>query len=422
MLPPKTVSIEDRYSCERQTEQSIEGQLRICNEFAEKNDLRIVDTYIDRAMTGTNDHRPEFQRMLSDSDKPQIWDIVLVYALDRFGRNSIEVAVNKQRLKKNNKILISATQRTSMNIDGSQNLDGIILENVMIGLAEYYSAELSQKIRRGMNESRQKGNYTGGFVLFGYRVENKKLVIHEDEAQIVRQIFSDYASNKKVTNILKELQDKNGLIIRYYKCNSKKRKKQDCSLNAFRKEVIESLVINTTLEVFASDTNLRTLAEKIAERQLIRLNNCSVLNILQEEHTKVSQAIENILKNAEQGLITKSIQERLQQLEEKQSSLHEKIEIEKSKTRLVLKPEDITQYIRKALQKKPRELIDLLVKEVIVFNDKIQIIYNYTKNPDDLDHQDFIFYSTNSIFKLIRKKSYIPEETVSCEYKIECIA
>ena len=97
-------------------------------------------------MTGTNDHRPEFQRMLSDSDKPQIWDIVLVYALDRFGRNSIEVAVNKQRLKKNNKILISATQRTSMNIDGSKNLDGIILENVMIGLAEYYSAELSQNL------------------------------------------------------------------------------------------------------------------------------------------------------------------------------------------------------------------------------------------------------------------------------------
>ena len=129
----KYAVIYARYSCERQTEQSIEGQPRVCNGFVEKNDLRIVDTYIDRAMTGTNDHRPEFQRMLSDSDKPQIWDIVLVYALDRFGRNSIEVAVNKQRLKKNNKILISATQRTSMNIDGSQNLDGIILENVMIG-------------------------------------------------------------------------------------------------------------------------------------------------------------------------------------------------------------------------------------------------------------------------------------------------
>ena len=184
----KYAVIYARYSCERQTEQSIEGQLRICNEFAEKNDLRIVDTYIDRAMTGTNDHRPEFQRMLSDSDKPQIWDIVLVYALDRFGRNSIEVAVNKQRLKKNNKILISATQRTSMNIDGSKNLDGIILENVMIGLAEYYSAELSQRYEEDYTKTERKGLYSGGFIPFGYTVKDRKVYVDEDKAEIVRFI------------------------------------------------------------------------------------------------------------------------------------------------------------------------------------------------------------------------------------------
>ena len=137
----KSAVIYARYSSERQSEQSIEGQLRVCNEFAQRNDLRIVGTYIDRAMTGTNDHRAEFQQMLSDSDSPQEWEIVLVYALDRFGRNSVEIAINKQRLHKNGKILISATQRTSQNIDGSQNLDGIILENVMIGIAEYYSTE-----------------------------------------------------------------------------------------------------------------------------------------------------------------------------------------------------------------------------------------------------------------------------------------
>lgn len=95
----KTAVIYARYSSERQTEQSIEGQLRVCHDFAKQNDLAIVDTYIDRAMTGTNDNRAAFQRMLSDSDKAK-WDIVLVYALDRFGRNSIEVAVNKQRLQK----------------------------------------------------------------------------------------------------------------------------------------------------------------------------------------------------------------------------------------------------------------------------------------------------------------------------------
>ena len=128
----KGAVIYARYSSERQNEQSIEGQLRICNQYAEANGLTILDTYIDRAMTGTNDHRPAFQQMLSDSEKPVPWDIVLVYAIDRFGRNSIEIAVNKQRLKKNHKTLISATQRTSENIDGSKNLDGILLENVYI--------------------------------------------------------------------------------------------------------------------------------------------------------------------------------------------------------------------------------------------------------------------------------------------------
>ena len=137
----KGAVIYARYSSEKQNEQSIEGQLRICNQYAEANGLTIMDTYIDRAMTGTNDHRPAFQQMLADCEKAVPWDVVIVYAIDRFGRNSIEIAVNKQRLKKHNKTLVSATQRTSENIDGTKNLDGILLENVYIGLAEYYSEE-----------------------------------------------------------------------------------------------------------------------------------------------------------------------------------------------------------------------------------------------------------------------------------------
>lgn len=201
----KSAIIYARYSSEKQTEQSIEGQLRVCYEFAKKNDLTIVDEYIDRATTGTNDNRYAFQKMLADSDKAK-WEIVLVYALDRFGRNSIEVAINKQRLKKNNKILISATQKTSTNIDGTQNLDGIILENVMIGIAEYYSAELSQKVKRGQNESRRKGNFCGGFVLYGYKIVDKKPVIDENESTVVRLIFERYNEGKIVREILEELQ------------------------------------------------------------------------------------------------------------------------------------------------------------------------------------------------------------------------
>ena len=84
----KTAVIYARYSCDNQTEQSIEGQLRVCNDYAERNGILIVETYIDRAMTDTNDMRPDFQRMMKDSGKRQ-WNYVLVYKLDRFSRKQV---------------------------------------------------------------------------------------------------------------------------------------------------------------------------------------------------------------------------------------------------------------------------------------------------------------------------------------------
>ena len=90
----KTAVIYARYSSDSQSEQSIEGQLRICNDYAERNGILIVDTYIDRAMTGTNDLRPDFQRMLKDSAKKQ-WNYVLVYTLDRFSRDKYETTIHK---------------------------------------------------------------------------------------------------------------------------------------------------------------------------------------------------------------------------------------------------------------------------------------------------------------------------------------
>ncbi len=203
----KNAIIYARYSSERQTEQSIEGQLRVCNDYAARNGLNIIDSYIDRALTGTNDNRPAFQKMLSDCEKSKAFEIVLVYAIDRFGRNSIEIAVNKQKLKKNGKTLISATQRTSENIDGTKNLDGILLENVYIGLAEYYSAELSQKVSRGLQENLNKGLFTGGYVLYGYKVQNKKLFINESEAAVVLEMFNMYANGAMAKEIVATLKE-----------------------------------------------------------------------------------------------------------------------------------------------------------------------------------------------------------------------
>lgn len=122
----KTAVIYARYSSDRQTEQSIEGQLHVCNDYAERNNLVIVGTYIDRAMTGTNDNRDDFQRMLKDSDK-KAWDYVLVYKLDRFSRNKYEMAIHRKHLKDNGIKILSVME----NIPDSP--EGILLESLLEG-------------------------------------------------------------------------------------------------------------------------------------------------------------------------------------------------------------------------------------------------------------------------------------------------
>lgn len=185
-----------RYSSDRQTEQSIEGQNRVCRAFCEQEGYEIVDTYIDRATSAFRhtDKRTEFQRMIRDSEK-QLWEGVVVYKLDRFARNRYDSATYKARLKKNGVRVISATENIS------DNPEGVILEAVLEGMAEFYSKELSQKITRGMFESANKCNSIGGHIPLGYKVEDKKLVIDEAEAAIVREAFELYANGATVTEI-----------------------------------------------------------------------------------------------------------------------------------------------------------------------------------------------------------------------------
>ena len=122
-----------RYSSDNQREESIEGQLRECREYAERNGITILGTYIDRALSAKTDNRPEFQHMIKDSAKG-LFDIALVWKLDRFARNRYDSARYKNILKKNGVKVISARENIS---EGSE---GIILEAMLEGYAEYYSA------------------------------------------------------------------------------------------------------------------------------------------------------------------------------------------------------------------------------------------------------------------------------------------
>ena len=153
-----------RYSSDNQREESIDGQIRECKEFAEKNDIRIIDTYIDRALSVKTDNRPSFQQMIKDSSKG-LFDVIIVWKLDRFARNRYDSARYKAQLRKNGVKVISANENIS---EGSE---GIILESVLEGMAEYYSADLSEKVIRGLTENAIKCKFNSDPITFGFNFE-----------------------------------------------------------------------------------------------------------------------------------------------------------------------------------------------------------------------------------------------------------
>lgn len=193
------IVIYARFSSHSQNEQSIEGQLKTCYDFAEKNGYTIVGEYIDRALSGTTDNRPQFLKMIDDSSK-QLFSGVLVYQLDRFARNRYDSATYKARLKKNGVRVYSARENIS------DDASGILVEGLLESMAEYYSAELSQKVKRGLELNSQKCLATGGQRTLGYRTdENKQYIIDEEEAKTVRLIFDMYSKGSTVFNITSHL-------------------------------------------------------------------------------------------------------------------------------------------------------------------------------------------------------------------------
>jgi len=167
----------------RQTDQSIEGQVADCRAFAVSKGLDVVKVYTDRHVSGKSvEGRDEFQQMMKDADRG-IFDAVIVWKVDRFGRSREDIAVHKIRLKKAGVSLMYARESIP------EGPEGILLESLMEGLAEYYSADLRQKVLRGLRENAKKGKMPTGSVPVGYKLEDGKLVIDEPKAEAVRELF-----------------------------------------------------------------------------------------------------------------------------------------------------------------------------------------------------------------------------------------
>lgn len=185
-----------RYSSDRQSEQSIEGQLRELLSYCKQHAYRVAAVYVDRAISAHTSmvKRAAFQQMLAASKRAP-WNIVLVWKLDRFARNRQDSAAARALLYKNGCGVESATEAIT------DTKEGRLLESVLEGLNEYYSDELREKIIRGNRESALKGNALGGSVPLGYKIEHKKWALDPLTAPLVAEAFDRYANGETVAAI-----------------------------------------------------------------------------------------------------------------------------------------------------------------------------------------------------------------------------
>ncbi len=454
-----------RYSSEKQKEESIEGQLRECKAFAKRNDIHIVDTYIDRAISAKTDNRPSFQKMIKDSAKKP-FDVILVWKLDRFARNRYDSAHYKSVLRKNGVKVVSVTESIS------EGAEGILLESLLEGMAKYYSAELSEKVVRGLTENALKCLYNGGTLPIGYVVDaNQQYQIDPVAAPAVLEAFQLYASGTSMQkladrfnlagirtkrggkldtdNITRMLHNrkyigeyryrdivvpngipaivseelfnrvqermaankkapakhkaedeyllttklycgkckcfmvgesgtgKSGLVHRYYKCVGVKHHK-GCDKKSVKKEWIENIILDQIQKIIFDDELLEYLADMAFERQ----GTNTMLPILRQQYAETERAINNFLNAIQQGIITESTKQRMEELEQLKSELSVQIAKEEFAQPTLTKEQILFWFHR--LRKMDihkidhrRRLIDSFINSIYLFDDRMVIMFNY---------------------------------------------
>ena len=139
--------------------------------------------------------------MIQESAKRQ-FDVIIVWKLDRFARNRYDSAHYKHILKKNGVTVVSAKENIS------SGPEGILMESMLEGMAEYYSANLSENIHRGQKENALKGLNNGGGIPLGYLLgDDKKLKVDPLTAPVVVEIFQKYAEGMTVRSIIEDLNE-----------------------------------------------------------------------------------------------------------------------------------------------------------------------------------------------------------------------
>ncbi len=205
-----------RYSSDKQTEDSIEAQVRACRDYAANKGYNVIDVYADEAISGKGSktaQRAQYQKMLRDCKKGE-FDTILIHKYDRIARNVGEHVNLTAKLQEMGVELIATAQ------DFGKSNEAKIMRNLMWALSEYYIDNLAGEVRKGLKETALKGLHTGGVAPFGYDIVDQKYVINELEAEYVRKIFVAAMNREGFTDIIKELSErgitgKRGKPIKY---------------------------------------------------------------------------------------------------------------------------------------------------------------------------------------------------------------
>ena len=183
-------------SCESQEE-------KIKSFIQSQNNWQIFKVYSDAGYTGANTNRPALQELLEDVKQKKI-DIILAYKIDRLTRSPKDFYQLIEFFEQNNVSFISVTERFDTSTPA-----GRLLRNIMLTFAQFERELTSERTKDKMLERAKKGFYNGGCSPFGYKRENKKLILNKKEAETVRLIFETYIETGSVNRVYDFLKDKN---------------------------------------------------------------------------------------------------------------------------------------------------------------------------------------------------------------------
>lgn len=258
-------------------------------------------------------------------------------------------------------------------------------------------------------------------MIYGYKVENRKVVINEKQAEVVRyiyrfnnQTFENMYPQIVSTEIYEKVRQKTnqnkygkrsvevvyllrsklkcgycgkpisaecgttsqGKKRRYYKCLGMKRHTTNCNKQTVRKGILEDLVIKILIEQLNSPKTLDKIVNNILKVQESEDCGNTLLTSLNKEKCENQKVLDNIMKAVEQGVINNTTNKRMTELEKKLEDIERQIIVEKSKTNFKLTKEDILKYFNDALKLEPQLLINYLVKQIFLYDDKMQIYFN----------------------------------------------